>query len=58
MSKFYWKLKAGGAFKPMKYQITHIVCNLKRNRHKLVSKRLRTYPSNRWGHGYWSNKWK
>ena len=58
VSKFYWKLKASGAFKPMKYQITYIVTNLNRKRTKLISGRLKTYPSNKWGHGYWSNKWK
>lgn len=58
MSKFYWKLKAGGAFKPFKYQITRIVTNLNRKRTKLISGRLKTYPSNKWGYGYWSNKWK
>ena len=56
MSKLYWKLKAGGALKPVKYQITYIVTNLNRNRTKLFSGRLRTYPSNKWGYGYWLNR--
>lgn len=58
MSKLYWQLKAGGALKPIKYQVTYIVTNLNRNRTKLFSGRLRTYPSNRWGYGYWSNRGK
>lgn len=48
MSKFYWDLKGKGCFK--KYQIMYVVTHFK--------PKLRTYPSNRWGYGYWCNKHK
>ena len=54
MSKFYWRLKGGGAFK--KYQIMHVVTHLNHKRGKPFTGRLRTYPSNKWGYGYWCNK--
>lgn len=58
MSKFYWKLKASGAFKPIRYQTVYIVTNLNRKIRKIGSGRIRTYPSNRWGYGYWLNRGK
>ena len=54
MSKFYWSLKGKGAFK--KYQIMHVVTHLNHKRGKPFTGRLRTYPSNKWGYGYWCNK--
>ena len=55
MSKFYWKLRAGGAFKPLRYQMLYIVTHIKPNN---LKKGLQTYPRNRWGYGYWRNKGK
>ena len=54
MSKFYWSLKGKGAFK--KYQIMYVVTHLNHKRAKPFSGGLRTYPSNKWGYGYWCNK--
>ena len=54
-SKLYWNLRAGGAFKPIKYQTTYLVTSFhfKNKRRPWAS-----YPSNKWGYGWFINKHK
>ena len=56
-SKLYWQLRAGGAFKPIRYQIVYTVTAF-HTKNKHLRKPWSTYPSNKWGHGYWTNKHK
>ena len=50
MSKLYWKLRQSMAMK--RHRVLYVVTNLNRNRLKIGSRRLRTYPTNKWGVGW------